>query len=266
MIIIGEKINATRKAVAAALEARDAAYIRRIAAQQARAGAHYLDVNGGDPHEGREADNMAWLMETVQGSTDLPVAVDSASPHAVRVGLSMAARKPILNSISLEPARLESLLAVACQRECMVIALLVGEEGPPCGLDDRLRNADRLIGRITAAGKKLEEIIVDPCFFPVSADATCGRAVMESIAAIRRRWPGVHVGGGVSNVSFGLPLRRWLNLAALAQAIYHGMDAALVDPCAEGVVAMIHAAEAIAGADEMCMNYVTAARKGILGA
>ena len=264
MIVIGEKINATRKAVAAALEARDTEHIAKIAAEQVAAGCDYLDVNGGDPREGREAENVAWLIEVVQGCTDVPLVVDSASPEAVRVGLSMAKKKPILNSVSLEPERLGALLEIAAERECMVIALLMGESGPPCGVDDRLSNAEKLIGKVTAAGKKTEEIIVDPCFFPISTDPSCGRAVMDSIAAIRGRWPDVHIGGGVSNISFGLPQRRHVNLAALAQAIYHGMDTAIVDPCSEGVMAAIHAAEALAGADEMCMNYVMAAREGKL--
>jgi len=176
----------------------------------------------------------------------------------------MAKGRPVLNSISLEADRLETLLPLAAEHDCMVIALLMGASGPPCGVDDRLDNAGQLIERITAAGKQAGDIIIDPCFFPVSADANCGRMVMDAIAAIRDAWPDVHVGGGVSNISFGLPNRRQVNLAALAQAIYHGMDVAIVDPCVEGVTATIHAAEAVAGRDEFCMNYVTAAREGRL--
>jgi len=200
----------------------------------------------------------------VQGGTVVPVAVDSADPEAVRTGLAMAKGRPVLNSISLEADRLETLLPLAAEHDCMVIALLMGASGPPCGVDDRLDNAGQLIERITAAGKQAGDIIIDPCFFPVSADANCGRMVMDAIAAIRDAWPDVHVGGGVSNISFGLPNRRQVNLAALAQAIYHGMDVAIVDPCVEGVTATIHAAEAVAGRDEFCMNYVTAAREGRL--
>jgi len=264
MIIIGEKINATRKAIAAALEARDAAHIRKIAVQQAQAGATHIDVNGGDPRPGREAENMAWLMEVVQGATDLPVAVDTADPQAAKVGLAAAKAKPILNSVSLEAHRLEKMLPIAAERDCMVIALLMSDGGTPCGVDDRLRSAEALLGKLAGAGKKLDEIIVDPCFLPVSAEASSGRMVIDAIARIRANWPDVHIGGGLSNISFGLPQRKVVNLAAVAQCIYAGMDAAIVDPCVPGMVGMMLAAEAVAGRDEFCMNYVMAGREGKL--
>jgi 5-methyltetrahydrofolate--homocysteine methyltransferase len=265
MIIIGEKINATRKAIAAAVEARDADHIAKVAAEQVRAGAHCLDLNGGDPREGREAENIAWLVETVQAATDAPVAIDSADPEAVKAGLSMARKKPILNSVTLESGRLERMLPLLDEHECMVVALLMSDAGPPKGVDDRLERAGELIEKIAAAGRTHEEIIVDPCFFPVSSDAASGRGVIDAIAAIRRRWPDVHVGGGVSNISFGLPRRGLINAAALAAAIYAGMDVAILDPCATGMMATVYAAEAVAGRDEFCMNYVTADREGRLG-
>ena len=264
MIIIGEKINATRKSIAAALEAHDSAHIVKIAVQQAEAGADYIDVNGGDPREGREARNMAWLIEHVQAGTDLPVAVDSADPEAVRTGLSMARKKPIINSISLEAHRLAPMLPLAAEHDCMVVALLMSDGGTPCGVDDRLKIAAELIGKITGAGKKIDEIIIDPCFLPISADPMSGRRVIEAIAAIRREWPEVHVGGGCSNISYGLPKRKYVNSALLCQAIFHGMDVGIIDPCLPGIMACIYAAEAVAGQDEFCMNYVTAERKGRL--
>lgn len=265
MIIIGEKINATRKAVAAALEARDAEHIKKLTIDQAAAGADYIDVNGGDPRKGREAENMAWLMEIVQANSELPVAVDSADPAAARIGLSMARTKPILNSISLEQERLGAMLPVVAESECMVVALLMSDGGTPCGVDDRLASAETLIGKLTEAGKKVDEIIVDPCFLPVSADPGSGRIVIDAIAAIRRHWPDVHIGGGLSNISYGLPQRKLVNFAAMAQCIYAGMDAAILDPCVPGMIATIYAAEAVAGKDEFCMTYVMAGREGKLG-
>ena len=260
MIIIGEKINATRKAIAQALAERDAGHIIAVAGEQAEAGARYLDVNGGDPREGQEAENMAWLVELVQANTDAAVAVDSANPEAVRAGLSMADKKPILNSISLETERLESMLPIIGEFDCMVVALLMSDEGTPGAAEDRLARAEALIGKLTDAGKGLAEIIVDPCFLPISTDTNSGRQVIDAIAAIRARWPEVHVGGGCSNLSFGLPKRKLVNCALLSQAIYAGMDTAIIDPCAADIMETIVAAEAVAGRDEFCMNYVTAMR------
>jgi len=264
MIIIGEKINATRKSVAAALEARDADCIVKIAVEQVQAGADYLDLNGGDPREGREVENIAWLIELVQANTEAPVAVDSANLQAVRKGLEIAKAKPILNSISLEPERLKPLLGILAEHDCMVIALLMSDAGPPHGTEDRLANAGELIEKLTAAGKKLDEIIIDPCFLPIAAEPASGRKVIEAIAEIHRRWPEVHIGGGCSNVSFGLPKRKYVNFALLSQAIFCGMDVGLIDPCTPGIMAAIYAAEAVAGKDEFCMSYVTAEREGKL--
>ena len=258
MIIIGEKINATREAIAAALEARDDQQIIKAAVEQVQAGAHYLDVNGGDPREGREARNMRWLMELVQANTDVPVAVDSANAEALKVGLEMAGKKPIVNSISLEAGRLDSLLGIVADHDCMVIALLMSDAGTPSGVEDRLGSAASLIEKLTSAGKNLDEIIIDPCFLPVSADANAGRHVTDAIGRIHAEWPQVHIGGGCSNISFGLPKRRFINFALLCQAIYAGMDVGIIDPCVEGIMATVLAAEAIAGRDEFCMNYVRA--------
>ena len=260
MIIIGEKINATRKAIARALADRDAEHIIAVATEQAQAGAQYIDINGGDPRPDREVENMVWLIELVQANTDAAVAVDSANPDAVRAGLAQADKKPILNSISLESERLAAMLPLVGEFECMVVALLMSDDGTPNAVDDRLARAETLIGKLTEAGKAIDEIIVDPCFLPISTDTSSGRAVIDAIAAIRAKWPEVHIGGGCSNVSFGLPKRKLVNLAAITQGIYAGMDTGIIDPCTPGIMEAIVAAEAVAGRDDYCMNYVTALR------
>ena len=260
MIIIGEKINATRKTIAQALAERDEQHIIATARQQADAGAQYIDVNGGDPRQGVEAENMAWLIDLVQANTEAAVSVDSANPDAVRIGLSKANKRPILNSISLESDRLESMLPILAEFDCMVVGLLMSDDGTPSEVEDRLERAETLIDKLTGAGRKIEDIIIDPCFLPVSTDGACGRKVIDAIAAIHAKWPQVHIGGGCSNISFGLPKRKLVNMALLAQAIYHGMDTGIIDPCVDGIMATILAAEAVAGKDDFCMNYVMAMR------
>ncbi|MBI5723654.1 MAG: dihydropteroate synthase [Planctomycetes bacterium] len=265
MLIIAEKINATRKAIAAALAASDVEAIAKVAVEQALAGANYIDVNGGDPRPGQEEANIAWLLDIVQSRTELPVAIDTANPQAMRKGLSLAANsRPILNSISLESQRLAEMLPIAGEFDCIVVALLMSDDGPPCEINDRLARSEQLIEKLGKAGKAVGDIIIDPCFFPVSADDKCGRRVIDAIAGIRARWPEVHIGGGASNISFGLPKRRYINFALLSQAIYAGMDAAIIDPCVQEIIPTILAAEAVAGRDEFCMNYVTGEREGKL--
>jgi 5-methyltetrahydrofolate--homocysteine methyltransferase len=264
MIIIGESINATREPVAEALSERDEETIIETAVRQAEAGADLIDVNGGDPHKGREAQNMEWLVELVHEHTDCPVSVDSADPEAVGVGLKLAERadrgRPLLNSVSLESHRRESLLPLVENHDCGVIALLMNDDGPPSSTDDRVERAEEIVELLAGCGKELDEIVIDPCFLPIATDPTSGRAAIDAIAEIRQRWPEVHIGGGCSNLSFGLPQRRNVNTVLLAQAIYNGMDAGIIDPCAPGIQEAILAAEAVAGADEFCVGYVNGMR------
>jgi len=264
MIIIGEKINATRKAIAGAIADRDEAQIIATAAAQVDAGADYLDLNGGDPNPAAEVANMKWLVELVQAHTEVPLCIDSANPDAVEMGVSLARAKPIVNSVSLEAERMEAFMPVVARHECMVVALCISDDGMPSGVDDRVDRARQLIERLTGAGKAVEEIIVDPCFLPVSAEAQSARHVCDAIAAIRAAWPEVHIGGGLSNVSFGLPARKYVNLAMLATAVYHGMDAAIVDPCTPTVVPIMLAGAVLGGADAWCADYVSAYRGGKL--
>ncbi len=265
MIIIGEKINATRKAINAAISARDEVFILETARQQIQAGANYLDVNGGSPDPKQEVANMEWLVGLLQANFGVPLCIDSANPRAMQAGLSLAKAKPIMNSISLEKERLGKFLPTAGKFDCMVVALCMSDAGMPCGVDDRVERAALLVEKLVGAGKKLEDIIIDPCFLPVSAQPEDGKKVCQAIAQIKQKFPQVHVGGGLSNASFGLPERRLINLAMVASAVFNGMDVALVDPCAPGMVAMILATEVVSGADSWCANYVSAYRAGRFG-
>ena len=264
MIIIGERINATRKTIAAAIAARDEQHIVKVATEQVAAGASYLDINGGDPRQGAEVANMEWLVNLVQANTSVPLCLDSADPEAIEKGLSLVKAKPIVNSVSLEKERLEKFLPVLKRHECMVVALCMADGGMPGGVDDRVDRASRLIEILAGVGRAHDEIIVDPCFMPVSAEPASGKAVCQAVAAIKAKYPQVHIGGGLSNVSYGLPGRKYVNLAMVAAAVYHGMDAAIIDPCTPYMVPLMLAAEVLSGADEWCANYVSAHRQGRL--
>jgi 5-methyltetrahydrofolate--homocysteine methyltransferase len=262
MIIVGEKINATRKSIAQALDQRDEAAIAAVARQQADAGADCLDVNGGNPDREIEADNIAWLVDVVQKAVELPVMIDTACPEAAAAGLSRVKKRAILNSVSLESERLKALMPIISEFDCDVVALTMSDEGPPESVSDRLKAAGELIELLLGADRDLDQIYVDPCFFPVASQPGSGRILMESIAALREEWSEVHIIGGASNISYGLPARQNVNLAAVSQAIYHGLDAAIIDPTAQGMMGIIHASEVLSGQDEFCLDYVNAQRTG----
>jgi len=147
-----------------------------------------------------------------------------------------------------------------------VIALCLSGGKPPAAVEDRLATATRLVEGLTGAGVPIEDIHVDPCVFPISTGPDHGPAVLEAVSRIRERFPGVHTSAGVSNVSFGLPVRRLLNEAFLVMLVGRGLDTAIIDPCDAETMARLAAAEALAGADAFCKNYLQAYRSGKLQA
>ena len=262
MLIIGELINCTRKKVRASAEARDVAAIREVALKQAAAGAHVLDINGGIA--GQEPECLAWLVNVVQEAVDLPLCLDSADPAALRAALPLVKKPAMINSITDEPERFAQVLPLLKEHGAKVIALAMGAAGPPTGVEDRVATACRLVDRLTGEGIPLDNIYVDGCVLPVSTGSEHGAALGEAIGQIMARYPGVHTSAGLSNVSFGLPVRKLLNQTFLALLMSRGLDAAILDPCDRQLMAALVAAEALLGRDEYCAGYLRAYRKGLL--
>ena len=182
MLIVGEKINATRKRIAQACQEGNSELIVQTVKDQAQARADYIDVNAG--LAGKEVETMQWLLELVQQTTELPIMLDSSDPEAMKKGLQLAKTKPIVNSISMEKDRLESFTPLVAEHDCSVVGLCVSDAGMPSGVDDRLATADALIEHLTSkCGKKLEEIYLDLAVFPVSAQPA---APMDMAIAIEK--------------------------------------------------------------------------------
>ncbi|HSW49912.1 MAG TPA: dihydropteroate synthase [Bryobacteraceae bacterium] len=262
MYLIGELINSTRKRIREAVLARDAGYIREVAVKQRDAGAGRLDVNGGVA--GQEAECLKWLVGVVQEAVDLPLCLDSSDAEALRAALPLVKGQPMINSITDEEARFAAILPLLKEYGAKVIALSMGASGPPSGLEDRVATGSRLVDRLTAGGIALDDIYVDPCVLPVSTGPEHGRAVAGAVGEIMARYPGMHTSVGLSNVSFGLPVRKLLNQTFLVLLVSRGLDAAIVDPCDRQLMANLAAAEALLGRDEYCAGYLKAYRAGRL--
>ncbi len=262
MLVIGELINATRKKVGAAIEKRDADFIRDLARRQTEAGADIINVNGGIP--GREVESLEWLISVVQEATDVPLSIDSSDPEAVGRAIPLCKRRPLVNSITDVAKCSNVLLPVLKEHRPRVIALCMSSAGTPSCVDDRLDTASRLVERLTSIGIELEDIFVDPCVLPVSTGSAHGPAVLEAIASVTKRFPGVHTSVGLSNVSFGIPARKLVNEVFLMMLMARGLDAAILDPCDRRLMANVVAAEALLGRDEFCARYLRAFRAGKL--
>jgi 5-methyltetrahydrofolate corrinoid/iron sulfur protein methyltransferase len=262
MIIIGELINASRKAIKAAIEAQDAAAIGKVASDQAEAGADYIDVNAGI-FVGKEPEYLKWLVQTVQQATDKPCAIDSPDPAAIEAALAVHRGTPLINSISLEKERYDKLMPIIAGTDLKVIALCMSDAGMPQTVDDRMKIADELVNGLIKNDIPVENIFVDPLVQPLSVDKTFGVAFIDTIERIVTAYPGIHTACGLSNISYGLPARKFMNQTFMTMAIAKGLDGAIMNPLDKRMMAIIIAAEALAGRDNFCMNYLKAFRAGM---
>ena len=262
MIIIGEKINTSRKAISEAVETKDTAAIQAVARAQADAGADYIDVNAGTFLE-KELDLLPWLVETVQDAVELPLCLDSPSPEALKRAMKVHRGRPLINSISMEKDRYDSLLPVVSENECRIVALCMAQTSMPTTADDRISVAAALIEGLTGAGVALADIFVDPLVQPVSVDVQMGPAVLEAIAGIAGRFPGVGTICGLSNISYGLPARRLINRHFLGLALARGLSAAILDPTDAEIMSALAAVTMLLGKDEYCSQYIDAFERGL---
>lgn len=262
MLIIGEKINCTRKRIASAVKKKDAKYIQKTALSQVEAGADILDLNGGIA--GKEVEYLRWLVETVQEVTDVPLCLDSTSAEALAQAIPLCKKRPMVNSVSDEPERIETILPLVKEYETQVIALCMSDSGQPNTAEDRLNIASSLVEKIKDAGIPGEDIYVDLCVFPLSTDSSYGLAFLSALQEVKNFCEGVKTVCGVSNISFGLPERRLLNRVFMVMSAFADIDALIIDPCDKHMMANLIATEALLGQDEFCMNYIRAYREGKL--
>ncbi|MFO7861265.1 MAG: methyltetrahydrofolate cobalamin methyltransferase [Desulfosalsimonas sp.] len=260
MLIVGELINSSRKAIKEAIDAEDAEAIKKIARDQAECGADYIDVNAGT-YVGKEDQYMKWLVSTVQSAVEIPCCIDSPDPKVVEAAMELHKGTPMLNSISLEKERWDALLPVVAGSDIKVIALCMSDSGMPESKDDRLSIASDLINSLVKNNLPVENIYVDPLVQPISTNDSYGMEFMNAVEAIMTEFPGVHTICGLSNISYGLPERKLLNQAFMVMAICKGLDSAIINPLDKRMMANVYAAETLAGRDEFCGNYLTAYRE-----
>ena len=264
MLIIGEKINGTRRLVNEAVLARDADFIGKLAREQAQAGADLLDVNAGTTPD-REPDDLVWLIRIVQESVDIGLCLDSSNPLALAEALKVVVKEPMINSISGESDRLSTILPIAASRRCMIIALAMDESGLPKSVDDRLNATEKVFGATRSAGLPDEKVYVDPLIMTVATDTRAALVALLSMREIKGRYPRAHLTSGLSNVSFGLPGRPAINRTFLTLALEAGLDSAIVDPTNRDLRESLLITEMLLGRDPFCRKYTRAFKAGLIG-
>lgn len=257
--IIGERINPTgRKLVQTALQEGNFDIVRQDALNQVAAGAPILDVNAGVPSVDEPA-LLCDLMRTVMEVTDVPLSIDTADPEALSAALSLYEGKALVNSVNGEERALEAILPLVRDHNAAVIGLCMDDDGIPETPEQRLGVAGKIIERAGKLGIPPEDVIIDPLALTMGADSNAGWIALETTKLIVREF-GVNITMGASNISYGLPDRKYINAAFIAMAIYVGLTCPITNPLVKEVNTAILAADLAMGHDEYGMNWIKAYR------
>lgn len=267
MLIIGENLNASIKSVAAAVASRNSEFVVKLAKAQDEAGADYIDVMSGASQSDRQQAkaDMEWLVDTVMEATGKPLALDSDDAEILKIALNRYKREEcIINSVTAEPERLEAVAPLAAERKAWLVALAMGKGGIPKKVEERLAACDVIMNYLTKLGMKPEQVLFDPLVLPMAVDVTQGMVTLKTLEGIKSRFPGARTVMGLSNISFGLPVRKLVNRSFLLMAAYAGLDTVILNPLDAKIMSVVKAADLITGKDAFCRKYTTAHRRGAI--
>ena len=255
-VIIGERINPTgRKLLAEEMKADDFSRVESDAIAQVKAGAHMLDVNAGIPLADEPA-LLAKAIKIVQSVTDVPLAIDSSIVAALEAGLEVYQGKPLINSVTGEEERLESVLPLVAKYDAAVVAISNDETGISEDPDVRFDVAKKIVERAADYGISHENVVVDPLVMPIGAINSAGKQIMHLVSRLKNELK-VNTTCGASNVSFGLPNRNGINAAFLTMAIASGMTSAITSPLHAEVMQAVLGANVMMGNDPDCTNWIS---------
>ena len=259
-VIIGERINPTgRKLLAEEMKAGNLERVREDALSQVAAGAQMLDVNAGVPLAD-EPKILADSIKFIQGITDVPLCIDSSIVEALERGLEAYEGKALLNSVTGEEERLDTVLPLVKKFGCAVIGISNDDSGISEDINVRFDVAKKIVERAMDHGIPKEDVIIDPLVMPVGAINDAGRQVLELIKKLQNEL-GVNTTCGASNLSFGLPNRHGLNTAFIAMAISSGMPCAITNPLEKEIMQSVKGANVVMGHDPECSDWIMSYRE-----
>jgi 5-methyltetrahydrofolate--homocysteine methyltransferase len=252
-VIIGEKINPTgRKKLAAALSEGNLDYACQLAKNQVAWGADVLDINVGVPGLDEET-VVKKLVGLLAAEVDVPFCLDSANPRVLAAGLAATPGKPLINSVSGEKKRLDTILPLVKDRGAAVIGLTMDDNGIPKTPEGRIAVADKIIEKAAKLSIPVEDIIIDPLVLTVGSDSKAALITLQTVELLRKEF-GVNINLGASNVSFGLPDRPVINQVFLTLAIQLGATCSITDPSKLGTP--VKAADMLLGKDDNSIRYL----------
>ncbi len=261
-VIIGERINPTgRKLLSEEMAKGDLSRVEQDTHAQVAAGAHMLDVNAGIPLAD-EPKILADTIKLVQTLTDLPLSIDSSIVEALQAGLEVYQGKALLNSVTGEEERLESVLPLVKKYGCAVVAISNDETGISEDPDIRFEVAKKIVNRAKDYGIPSSDIVVDPLVMPIGALKSAGMQVIRLVRRLQEELK-VNTTCGASNVSFGLPNRNGINSAFLTMAIASGLTSAITNPIHDSVMQAVMGADVMMGNDPNCVRWIKRFRQPV---
>ena len=229
MIIIGEKLNGSIPSVAKAIADKDAELIKERARKQAEAGATFLDVCA-SVEEDVEVETLKWMIDLVQEVTDTPICVDSPSAKSCVAAIPFCKRPGLVNSVSLEGDKIDRIFPVIADTDWECVALLCDNDGIPDSVERRMKVFHGIMEKAKEYGIAPSRLHIDPLVVTLSTDETALTVFADCCRQIKAEYPEIHITSGLSNISFGLPVRKNINQAFMVLAMNAGMDSAIVDP------------------------------------
>ena len=266
MIIIGEKINGAIPSIKQAIGERNEALIRERTLAQIVAGAHFLDCAPSTSTD-VEYETMCWLINVMQDVTDVPLCIDSPDAALLaRILEEGRVKKPgMVNSVNEEGTKCETIFPIIAGTPWQVIGLTCDQDGIPAQPEKKIDIAKRIIDKADKYGVALKNLHIDPCVMALATMPSAMDDFAKCIHGIHKYAPEVKVTGAISNVSFEMPARKYVNLGCMAYAIEAGLDSAILDPCNVDMMSLIYACEALTGKDKGGRKYNRAYRQGKIG-
>ena len=266
MIIIGEKINGAIQAVAAAISARDDEFIRQRATDQDAAGADFIDCAPSTATD-LEYDAMNWLVDNIQAVTDKPLCLDSPNVKLLARLLEEGRtnRPGMINSVNEEGDKCEVIFPMIAGTDWNVIGLTCDQNGIPTDTAKKIEIAKSMIDKADRYGVALGNLHIDPCVMSLPTMPTAMVDLADCIRQIHEYAPEVKVTAALSNISFDMPVRKYVNMGCMAYAVQAGIDSAIIDPCNADIIGIMYASDVLCGRDKGGRKYNRAYRAGKIG-
>ncbi len=261
MIFIGERVNAGFKDIKEAIQKKDQEPIKKWARIQADANATYIDVNLGTASN--KAEDLCWMIETVQEEVDTPISIDNNKPDMLKEAVKVCKKPPLINSTTAVEEKMNTLFPIAAENGASIIGLVMDESGSPNTADQRVEIAARLFEKAMEFGLSPEQLFIDPIIMPLKFMQEQALEILNATAQFKLfSDPPFHIVCGLSNISSGAKHKKLINRIFLTMLVTNGLDAAILDVTDDEMIDAVLTAELVMNKQIYADSYIEAFRKG----